>query len=146
MNEYVEIRFRRNNKPWRVRRQVPGGVELDEPDPLQRTVGIGFDGADDITKYRMRRIRQLQGWEPNQFKLAVAVEDGAIVLRGVTPLALPEGGIVSRLRSRSRRPVERRRPSRSRRTTMRRATSNSRRTIVRSRSTSRHVTPLSAVC
>lgn len=91
MNEYVEIRFRRNNKPWRVRRQVPGGVELDEPDPLQRTVGIAFDGADDITKYRMRRIRQLQGWEPNQFKLAVAVEDGAMVLRGVTPLALPEG-------------------------------------------------------
>ena len=91
MNEYVEIRFRRNNKPWRVRRQVPGGVELDEPDPLQRTVGIAFDGADDITKYRMRRIRQLQGWEPNQFKLAIAVEDGAIVLRGVTPLALPQG-------------------------------------------------------
>ena len=91
MNEYVEIRFRRNDKPWRVRRQVPGGVELEEPDPLQRTVGIGFAGADDITKYRMRRIRQLQGWEPNQFKLALAVEDGAIVLRGVTPLALPEG-------------------------------------------------------
>ena len=91
MNEYVEIRFLRHNKPWRVRRQVPSGVELDEPDPLQRTVGIGFDAADDITKYRMRRIRQLQGWEPNQFKLALAVEDGAIVLRGVTPLALPEG-------------------------------------------------------
>ena len=91
MNEYIEIRFQRNGKPWRVRRQVPGGVEFDETDPLQRTVGIGFDAADDITKYRMRRIRQLQGWEPNQFKLALAVEDGAIVLRGVTPLALPEG-------------------------------------------------------
>lgn len=91
MNEYIEIRFRRNDRPLRVRRQVPGGVELDEPDPIQRTVGIGFDGVDEITKYRMRRIRQLQGWEPNQFKLALAVEDGAIVLRGVTPLALPEG-------------------------------------------------------
>ena len=89
MNEYIAIRFQRNGKPWRVRRQVPGGVEFDEPDPLHHTVGIGFDAADDITKYRMRRIRQLQGWEPNQFKLALAVEDGAIVLRGVTPLALP---------------------------------------------------------
>lgn len=91
MNEYIEIRFRRNGRPWRLRRQVPAGVEFEELDPLQRTVGIGFDGADDITKYRMRRIRQLQGWDPNQFKLTVAVEDGAIVLRGVTPLALPEG-------------------------------------------------------
>ena len=39
----------------------------------------------------MRRIRQLRGWEPNQFKLALAIEDGALVLRGVTPLALQEG-------------------------------------------------------
>lgn len=91
MNEYIEIRFQRNDAPLRIRRQVPGGIELDEPDPIQRTVGIGFDGADDITKYRMRRIRTLQGWEPNQFKLSLGVEDGAIVLRGVNPHALPEG-------------------------------------------------------
>ena len=91
MNEYIEIRFRRNNMPWRVRRQVPAGLELDEPDPIQRSVGIGVDGADEITKYHMWRIRQVQGWDPNQFKLALAVEDGAIILRRVTPLALPEG-------------------------------------------------------
>jgi hypothetical protein len=91
MNEYMEINLRRNDKLLRVKRQVPGGVELDEPDPIERSVFIGFDAADDITAYRLRRVRQLQGWDPFEFKLVVAVEDGAIVLRGVDAFSLPEG-------------------------------------------------------
>jgi hypothetical protein len=91
VNEIIQIRFRRNNKPLRIRRQVPNGIELDEPEPIQRTVQISFDGANEITQYRMRRVRQIQGWEPGQFRLSIAVEDGAIVLRGVDPLSLPPG-------------------------------------------------------
>ena len=45
MNEYIEIRFRRNGKPFPLKRQLPGGIEFDEPDPLERTVGITFDAA-----------------------------------------------------------------------------------------------------
>jgi hypothetical protein len=98
MNEYIEVRFRRNNKPLRIKRQLPEGIELDEPDPVQRTVSIGFDAANEITEYRVRRVRQLQGWEPGQFKLLVSVEDGTLVLRGVDPHALPEGRYTVRVR------------------------------------------------
>lgn len=91
MNEYIEVQFRRNAKPLRITRQVPDGLELDEPDPIQRTVYIGFDAANDITTYRMRRVRQLQGWDPGQFKLKLAVEDGSLIVRGVDQFALPEG-------------------------------------------------------
>ena len=98
MNEYIEARFRRNGKPLRIKRQVPEGIELDEPDPIQRTVSIGFDGANEITEYRVRRVRQLQGWDPGQFKLLVSVEDGSLVLRGVDPLALPQGRYTVRVR------------------------------------------------
>src|SRR6185436_17619586 len=91
MNEFIKITLRRNDKPLRIKRQVPGGIELDEPDPIERTVYIGFDAADEITEYRMRRIRQLQGWDPAQFKLTITVENGAIVLRGIDKHSLPEG-------------------------------------------------------
>ena len=91
MNEYIEVMFRRNNKPLRIKRQLPGGIVLDEPDPITRTVSIGFDPANEIADYRMRRVRQLQGWDPGQFKLVITVEDGSLVLRGVDPLALPQG-------------------------------------------------------
>lgn len=91
MDEYIDVRFQKNARPLRIKRRVPEGIEFDEPDPIQRTVYIGFDAANDITTYRMRRVRQLQGWDPGQFKLHVAVEDGSLILRGVDPDSLPEG-------------------------------------------------------
>jgi hypothetical protein len=91
VNELIRIRLRRRNKPLRIGRKVPNGIELDEPDPIQRTVYLSFDGANEITLYRMRRTRQIQGWEPHEFRLVSSVEDGAIVLRGVDPNSLPPG-------------------------------------------------------
>jgi hypothetical protein len=91
MNEYIEIRFRRNGKPFPLKRQLTGGIEFDEPDPLERTIGITFDAASDATRERMNSIRRVQGWDPGQFKLNLAVEDGALKLRGTNEHALPEG-------------------------------------------------------
>jgi hypothetical protein len=91
MNEFIEVRFQKNGKRLRVRRQVPGGIEFDEPDALERTVGIGFDARSEATRERMNSIRRIQGWDPGQFKLNLAVENGSIVLRGVSEHALPEG-------------------------------------------------------
>ena len=91
MNEFIEVRFQKNGKRLRVKRQVPGGIEFDESDPLERTVGIGFDARSDATRERMNSIRRVQGWEPGQFKLNVSVEDGSLILRGVNEHALPEG-------------------------------------------------------
>jgi hypothetical protein len=99
VNEYIEVNFRRKGKALRIKRQVPGdGIELDEPDPIVRTVTIGFHAANDITGYRVRRVGQLQGWEPGQFKLQMSAEDGSLVLRGVDPYALPQGRYTVRVR------------------------------------------------
>ncbi len=91
MNEYIEIRLRGNGRVQRIKRQVPRGIEVDEPDPIGRTVYIEFAPADPISKFRMQRVRQVQGWEPSVFKLQITVEDGSLILRGVDRHSLPEG-------------------------------------------------------
>jgi hypothetical protein len=97
MNEFIEVRFQRNDKRLRVKRQRPGGIEFDEHDPLERTVGIEFSARDEITRFRMDSIRRIQGWQPGEFKLKVAVEDGSLILRGANEHALPEGRYKIRL-------------------------------------------------
>jgi hypothetical protein len=83
--------LQRNGKNLKIRRRVPGGIELDEPDPIARALGIGFSARNRITAERMASIGRTQDWEPGVFKLSVSVEDGALVLRGVTKHALAEG-------------------------------------------------------
>lgn len=97
MNEFIEVRFQKNGRRLRVRRQLPGGIEFEEPDALERTVGIAFSPRSEATKVRMDSIRRIQGWEPGEFKLNRSVEDGSIVLRGVNEHALPEGDYKLRL-------------------------------------------------
>jgi hypothetical protein len=91
MNEFIEVRFQKNGKRLRVKRQVPGGIEFEESDPIERTVGISFNGQSAATRERMASIRRIQGWDPGQFKLNVSVEDGSLILRGVNEHSLPEG-------------------------------------------------------
>src|SRR6266540_28482 len=91
MNESIEVRFQKNSKRLRVKRQLPGGIEFEEPDPLERTIGIQFTAHNEATRMRMDSIRRIQGWEPGQFKLNISVESGSIFLRGVDKHTLPEG-------------------------------------------------------
>lgn len=92
MNEYIEIEFRKpNGQRLRVKRQLNGGIEFEEPDPIERTVGIQINARGAATKERMKRIERVKGWGPGGFRLLPTIEDGNIVLRGVDPDALPEG-------------------------------------------------------
>jgi hypothetical protein len=92
MNEFIEIGLRKpNDQRVRIMRQTPGGIELEETDPLERTVGVSIAGRGDATKHRMQRIGQVKGWHPGEFKLKMAVERGNLVLRGVDADALPLG-------------------------------------------------------
>ncbi len=91
MNETIEVQFRKKGKRLRVKRQLPGGIEFDERDPFERTVGIKFSPDNGMTRMRMDSIRRIQGWDPGVFKLKMGVEDGSLLLRGVNELALPEG-------------------------------------------------------
>ena len=91
MHEYIEIQFRRNDKPYRIKRQVSAGFEFVEADPPTRTIDVGFAPFDDGTRYRMAHIRQVKGWEPQEFRLRLSVEDGSLVIRGDDEYSLPEG-------------------------------------------------------
>jgi hypothetical protein len=91
MHEYIEVRFFKNTKRLRVKRQVPAGIEFDERDPIERTVGIEFTWRNEATRVRMDTIRRLHGWLPSRFDLRMSVEDGSLVLRGVNEFSLPEG-------------------------------------------------------
>src|SRR5688572_24804152 len=92
MNEYIEVKFYRNDRWLKLKREVPGrGLEFDEPDPIARSVYIGISGSNAITKYRIDRLRQVKGWEPGVIKLLPSVEGGVLVLRGVDQDSLPEG-------------------------------------------------------
>ena len=91
MDEFIEVSFRRKDKRLRIKRQVTGGIEFDEPDPVERTVGIQLKARGEATRQRMRRIGQVKGWAPGEFKLTISVEDGSLILRGVDAAALPEG-------------------------------------------------------
>lgn len=99
MHEFIEVRFHKpNGARLRVVRQLPGGIEFDEPDPLERTVAFSIRGRSEVTRYRMRRIAQIKGWEAGTFQLRVAVEGGSLVLRGDDPDSLPEGDYTLRVR------------------------------------------------
>lgn len=91
MDEFIRVRFKRNGQRWRVWRHLTGGIEFEEPDPIERTVGLTFDARSDATRERMNSIRRLHGWAPGQYLLKMSVEDGALVLRGFNAHALPEG-------------------------------------------------------
>jgi hypothetical protein len=92
MNEFIEVIFRKpNGSRLRVKRQTQNGIEFDERDPIERTVGFQINGRGDASRDRMRRIAQVKDWGPNQFRLKVSVEDGNIMLRGDDPDSLPEG-------------------------------------------------------
>ena len=91
MDEFIEVLLRRKDKRLRIKRHVPGGVEFDERDPVERTVGVQLAPRGDATRQRMRRIGQVKGWAPGEFKLTISVEDGNLILRGVDADALPEG-------------------------------------------------------
>ena len=92
MNEFIRVRFRRQNGArFKVAKQTPDGIEFDERDPIERTVGIQLNPRGTATAERMRRIARVKGWGLNEFKLKVSVEDGDIILRGHDPDSLPEG-------------------------------------------------------
>jgi len=92
MNEHIEVRFvRKSGARLRVARQTPDGIEFEESDPIERTVGIQLKGRGAATQERMRRIAQVKGWQLGEFRLSVSVERGNLLLRGEDPDSLPQG-------------------------------------------------------
>jgi len=91
VHEYIEVRFRRKGKAFRIARQISGGFEFEEAHAPTRPIELGFRASDPGTELRMQRIRQIKGWEFQAFKLKVSAEDGSLVIRGDDEFSLPEG-------------------------------------------------------
>jgi hypothetical protein len=92
MNEAFRVALRRNGKRWPIQTYSHEGIILDnEVDAFPRSVTLEFGPNNDITTYRMNRVRQLKGWAASQYELNDTLADGALMFSGVDPLALPSG-------------------------------------------------------
>jgi hypothetical protein len=91
MDEYIELRFRKNDQRFKVRGLNQAGIEFDERDPIRRAIGVGLTHRNEVTRLRLDNIRRTLGWLPGQFDLKASVEDGSLILRGFNRHALPEG-------------------------------------------------------
>lgn len=92
MFETFTITFRKGAKKLRVAGFGAEGLVLEkEIDSTPRSLLLEFDGRSPVTKHRMDRVRQLNGWGPWDFPLQPSVRDGDLVFAGVAPDALPSG-------------------------------------------------------
>jgi hypothetical protein len=93
MHEAFAIRLRRNNAPWPVDALFPNeGVTFDgETDAFPRSLTIQFDAADPITKLKMDRVRQINGWDSDEFRVTLSIAGGALTISGVDANSLPSG-------------------------------------------------------
>lgn len=93
MNEAFAIRLRRNNAPWPVDALFPNeGVTFDgETDAFPRSLTLQFGPFDPITKLKMDQIRQINGWDTDEFHVRLSVVNGDLTISGVSPNALPSG-------------------------------------------------------
>jgi hypothetical protein len=74
-----------------------GLVLAGETSATPRGLSLLFQPGNSITEYRMRRVRQIHDWDPQEFHLNISLEGNEIVCQGVDPLALPAGGYELRI-------------------------------------------------
>ncbi len=100
MNETFFIRLINNGQQIRLNSASREGVLLEnEVDAWPRSFMMEFDGDTPVTKYRMDRVRQLNGWGIWDYRLQLfRATDGTIGVTGVTPTGLPPGSYWFRLK------------------------------------------------
>jgi hypothetical protein len=69
-----------------------GLIVSGETSATPRGLSLILEAGNAITEFRMRRVRQVQGWDPQEFHLRIGVEGNSIVCQGVDALSLPAGG------------------------------------------------------
>ena len=98
MNERLIIRLTQGGRQVSLTGLSGEGVIINsEEDTWPSGLGLQFDGDNDITRYRMERVRTINGWEPRTYKLDAHLEGGRIVFTGVTAQGLPAGSYWFRL-------------------------------------------------
>jgi hypothetical protein len=98
MNERIVIRLMQNGQQLPVTSVTNDGVTIGSEDTWPGGLMLEIDGNDAATKFRMDRVRQMNGWESYQFKLDCHTEAGNFIFSGVRANALPFGRYWFRLR------------------------------------------------
>jgi len=93
VQEKISITLQVNGANAQISGLSSAGLVLDrETSATPRGLNFLLEPGNAITEYRMRRVRQIQDWQPQEFHLKISVEGNAIVCRGFDPLSLPSGG------------------------------------------------------
>lgn len=92
MNETIRIRFSRDSGLLRVESFDKDGLVLDgETSAPPRGFSLAVKPANAIMEYRLRRVRQVRGWNSAEFHLNVSGDGEGLTVRGVDEAALPAG-------------------------------------------------------
>lgn len=93
MQEKISITLQVNGANAQISSLSSAGLVLaGETSATPRGLSFLLEPGNAITEYRMRRVRQIQDWQPQEFHLKITLEGNAIICQGVDPLALPSGG------------------------------------------------------
>lgn len=93
MNESFLLRFKKGTRYWDVTDvSKDKGLKFDELDAAWRQMTFEFDARDNpISQAALNHVRSLYGWQPWQFELHYAVDNGGIRFSGVDAYGLPPG-------------------------------------------------------
>ena len=92
MNEQIRIAFEMDGRPLPVEAFDSTGLRFEnEIDAWPRSFLLEFDGNNEITRTRMNWVRDRWGWNPGFFNLNIALDDGALLVKGSDERSLPGG-------------------------------------------------------
>jgi hypothetical protein len=92
MNEEIRLQLLVNREEYPVGNLYKDGLSFpQETDPARHRFTIGVLPGNDITAYRLQRIRQLQDWRRGEYHLNLTIKNRQLVLTGVRPDGLPGG-------------------------------------------------------
>jgi hypothetical protein len=92
MNEAIFIQLMMGSTPLTVAERRIDGLILDgESDMWPRRMTVTIVPRSDTADYRMRRVRQINGWPYPEYRLRIQLKNGSLLFTGVTPNGLPGG-------------------------------------------------------
>jgi hypothetical protein len=92
MNESIRIRLQVDGAAASIDSLSPEGVVLGgESSASPRGLAVSLRPGNQITEFRLRRVRMIQDWAPGAFRFNLSLDGGSLLCRGVDPLSLPFG-------------------------------------------------------
>ena len=92
MNESLQLQLHLDGENVPITAFSADGITLaSETSATPRGIAIALQPGNAISEFRVRRVRQIQDWQPGEFRMNLGVEGGALVCRGVDQTALPFG-------------------------------------------------------